>query len=145
MGLGFAVLFVSLLHFFLVVCDPKFILQIPGTFQETCQKLHCKTEVADNAMNELLSKLSDHEFFEEMENIDVNNNTAVIWLHQWKLLSGISRTIQHIILKYLLPTKKYMLLLYFGSREIEVDPLLVKMQHILTVLWQWITHLRKGL
>ena len=44
--------------FFYLVCDPKLILQISGTFQQTCQKLHRKTAKADNAVKVVLSKLS---------------------------------------------------------------------------------------
>ena len=41
-----------------MVCDPKLILQISGTFQETCRKRHHKTEEADNAVEKVLSQLS---------------------------------------------------------------------------------------
>ena len=58
------VLFLLLpVFFFFLVCDPKLMLhcQISDTFQETCRKLHRKTEAseADNTVKELLSKLSD--------------------------------------------------------------------------------------
>ena len=41
--------------FFFLVCDPNLILQISGTFQQTCRKLHRKTEEADNAVKVVLS------------------------------------------------------------------------------------------
>ena len=67
------VLFLLLRVFFFLVCDPKLILQISGTFQETCRKLHQKTEEADNAVKELLSKLSD--WCDELGKMDLDDST----------------------------------------------------------------------
>ena len=75
MGLGFAVCFVSLVACLIIflVCDPKLILQISGTFQETCRKPHRKTEEADNAVKELLSKLSDCDELGKMDLDELKN------------------------------------------------------------------------
>ena len=56
-----------------MVCDPKLILQISGTFQETCPKLHCKTEEVDNAVKEVLSKLSS--CCDELGKMDLDDST----------------------------------------------------------------------
>ena len=65
--------FFGCVFFFFLVCDPKLILQISGTFQETCRKLHRKTEEADNAVKELLSKLSD--CCDELGKMDLDDST----------------------------------------------------------------------
>ena len=62
-----------LLRVFLLVCDPKLILQISGTFQETYQKLHRKTEEADNAVKVVLSKLSS--CCDELGKMDLDDST----------------------------------------------------------------------
>ena len=62
-----------LLRVFLLVCDPKLILQISGTFQQTCRKLHRKTEEAGNAVKELLSKLFD--CCDELGKMDLDDST----------------------------------------------------------------------
>ena len=51
-------LLLRVFFFFNLVCGPKLILEISSSFQETCRKLHRKTEEADNAVKEVLSKLS---------------------------------------------------------------------------------------
>ena len=72
-GLGFAVCFVSFVACFFVGLRPKLILQISGTFQETCRKLHRKTEEAGNAVKELLSKLFD--CCDELGKMDLDDST----------------------------------------------------------------------
>ena len=47
--------------------------QISGTFQETCQKLHRKTEEADDAVKEVLSKLSS--CCDELGKMDLDEST----------------------------------------------------------------------
>ena len=90
-GLGFAVCFVSLLQgffFFRLVCDPKLISQIFGTFQETCQRLHGKTEEADSAIKELLSKLFD---CCDKLLVGKNNSTTLIENHVHSQASTIKK------------------------------------------------------
>ena len=92
--------------FFLnLVCDPKLILQISGTFQQTCRKLHRKTKEADNAVNVVLSKLSS--CCDKLGKIDLDDSTlktcGVKWLHRWKLLSGMRWKYQRIRLTFVLP------------------------------------------
>ena len=60
-------------YFYFLVCDPKLILQISGTFQETCRKPHRKTEEADNVVKELPSKLSD--CLDELGKMDLDDST----------------------------------------------------------------------
>ena len=69
----FLLLRVFLLLFKYLVCDPKLILQISGTFQQSCQKLHRKTEEADNAVKEVLSKLSS--CCDELGKMDLDEST----------------------------------------------------------------------
>ena len=94
--------------FFYLVCDPKLILQISGTFQQTCWKLHHKTEEADNAVKEVLSKLSS--CCDELGKIDLDDSTlktcVVKWLHRWKLLSGMRWKYQCIRLTFVLPAMR---------------------------------------
>ena len=58
---------------FCLVCDPKLILQISGTFQQSCQKLHRKAEEADNAVKVVLSKLSS--CCDELGKMDLDDST----------------------------------------------------------------------
>ena len=67
------VLFLLLRDFFYLVCDPKLILQISGTFQQSCRKLHRKTEEADNAVKVVLSKLSS--CCDELGKMDLDDST----------------------------------------------------------------------
>ena len=59
--------------FFNLVCDPKLILQISGTFQQSCRKLHRKTEEADNALKVVLPKLSS--CCDELGKMDLDDST----------------------------------------------------------------------
>ena len=67
------VLFLLLHVFFYLVCDPKLILRISGTFQQTYRKLHRKTEEADNAVKVVLSKLSS--CCDELGKMDLDDST----------------------------------------------------------------------
>ena len=95
--------------FFNLVCDPKLILQMSGTFQQSCRELHCKTKEADNAVKVALSKLSS--CCDELGKIDLDDSTlktcghGVKWLHWWKLLSGMRWKYQRIRLTFVLPAK----------------------------------------
>ena len=111
MGLGFAVCLVSFVAcFFNLVCDPKLILQISGTFQQSCRELHRKTKEADNAVKVVLSKLSS--CCDELGKFDLDDSTlktcVAKWLHRWKLLSGVR----------------------WKYQDSEYGPLLLKLQHI---------------
>ena len=114
-----------------MVCDPKLILQISGTFQQSCRKLHRKTEEADNAVKVVLSKLSsccdelgkmdlDDSTIENMSN-DMAASMEAVERHEVEI-SAYQANIR--------TTSHDMLLLYSGSRDIEVGPLLLKLQHI---------------
>ena len=93
--------------FFYLDCDPKLVLQISGTFQRKFRNLHHKTEEADNAAAVKLSGYCD-----ELGKMDLG-----ILVYQ----TDIVATSYHDIL-----------LLYFGSSDTEVGPLLelLKLQHI---------------
>ena len=98
--------FICCVFFFYLVCNPKLILQISGIFQQTCQKLHRKTEEADNAVKVVLSKQSS--CCDELGKMDLDDSTIenmciVIWLHRWKLLSGMRWKYQRIRLTFVLP------------------------------------------
>ena len=101
------VLFLLLrVFFFNLVCNPMLILQISGTFQQTCRKLHRKAEEADNAVKVVLSKLSS--CCDKLGKMDLDDSTlkacVVIWLHRWKLLSGMRwNKYQQIRLTFVLP------------------------------------------
>ena len=72
------VLFLLLrVFFFNLVCDPKLILQISGAFQQSCQKLHCKTEEAGNAVKVVLSKLSS--CCDELGKMDLDSTIENMW------------------------------------------------------------------
>lgn len=125
------VLFLLLRVFFNLVCDPKLILQISGTFQQSCRKLHRKTEEADNAVKVVLSKLSS--CCDELGKMDLDDSTIE------NMCSDMAASMEAVerheveISAYqanIRTTSHDMLLLYSGSRDIEVGPLLLKLQHI---------------
>ena len=60
------------LFYFYLVCDPKLILQISGTFQQSW-KLHRKTEEANNSVKVVLSKLSS--CCDELGRMDLDDST----------------------------------------------------------------------
>ena len=120
-----------LLRVFFLVCDPKLILQISGTFQQSCRKLHRKTEEADNAVKVVLSKLSS--CCDELGKMDLDDSTIE------NMCSDMAASMEAVerheveISAYqanIRTTSHDMLLLYSGSRDIEVGPLLLKLQHI---------------
>ena len=101
-------------------------------FQETCRKRHRKTEEADNAVKVVLLKLSSR--CDELGKMDLDDSTienmcsdmaasmeAVEWREvEISAYQANIRTTSHDMLR----------MLYFGSRDIEVGPLLLKLQHI---------------
>ena len=118
--------------FFLnLVCEPKLILQISGTFQETRQKLHRKTEEADNAVNEVLSELSS--CCDELGKMDLDASTIE---NMGSEMAASMETVERHEVEIsayqanIRTTSHDMLLLYSGSRDIEVGPLFLKLQHI---------------
>jgi len=117
--------------FIYFVYDPKLILQISGTFQQSCRKLHRKTEEADNAVKVVLSKLSS--CCDELGKMDLDDSTIE------NMCSDMAASMEAVerheveISAYqanIRTTSHDMLLLYSGSRDIEVGPLLLKLQHI---------------
>ena len=100
-------------------------------------KLHRKTEEADNAVKELLSKLSDCCDEAEMGKMDLDGSTIE------NMCSDMAASMEAVerhevdISAYqadILATSHDMLLLYSGSSEIEVDPILLKLQNIFDCL-----------
>ena len=69
----FCFLQICCIFLFYLVCDPKLILQISGTFQQSCRKLHRKTEEADNAVKVVLPKLSS--CCDELGKMDLDDST----------------------------------------------------------------------
>ena len=125
------VLFLLLRVFFYLVCDPKLILQISGTFQQSCRKLHRKTEEADNAAKLVLSKLCS--CCDELGKMDLDDSTIE---NMWSGLAASMEAVERHEVEIpayqanIRTTSHDMLLLYSGSRDIEVGPLLLKLQHI---------------
>ena len=109
-------------------------MQISGTFQETCRKLHHKTEEADNAVKEVLSKLSsccDESGKMDLAEITIENLSSdmaasmeAVERHEVEI-SACQADIR--------TTSHDMLLLYSGSSDIEVGPLLLKLQNIFLI------------
>ena len=129
------VLFLLLRVFFYLVCDPKLILQISGTFQETCRKLHRKTEEADNAVKEVLSKLSS--CCDELGKMDLDDSTIENMCRDMSASMEAGKRHEVKISAYqadIRTTSHGMLLLYSGSSDIEVGPLLLKLQRIFDCL-----------
>ena len=118
-------------YFFYLVCDPKLILQISGTFQQTYRKLHRKAEEADNAVKVMLSKLSS--CCDELGKMDLDDRTIENMCSD--MAASMEAVERHEVeisayQTYIRTTSHDMLLLYSGSRDIEVGPLLLKLQHI---------------
>ena len=118
--------------FFLnLVCDPKLILQISGTFQQTCRKLHRKTEESDNAVKEVLSKLSS--FCDQLGKMDLDDSTIENMCRDMSASMEAVKQHEVEISAYqtdIVGTSHDILLLYSGSSDIQVGPLLLKLQHI---------------
>ena len=122
--------------FFLnLVCHPKLLHQISGTFQATCRKLHCKTEEADNAVKVVLSKLSS--CCDKLGKMNLDNSTIENMCGD--MAASMEAAERHEVeisayQAYIRTTSHDMLLLYSCSRDIEVGPLLLKFQHIFDYL-----------
>ena len=114
--------------FFYLVCDPKLILQISGTFQQTCRKLHRKTEEADNAVKVVLSKLSS--CCDELGKMGLDDSTIENMCSD--MAASMEAVERHeveisVYQANIRTTSHDMLLLCSGSRDIEVGLLLLKL------------------
>ena len=129
--------FFCCVFFFYLVCNPKLILHISGTFQQSCRKLHRKTEEADNAVKVVLSKLPS--CCDELGKMDLDDSTIE------NMCSDMAASMEAVerheveISEYqadICTTSHDMLLLYTGSSDIEVGLLFldIKFQHIFDCL-----------